>query len=327
MPSPLARSRALLGSVAGIALLSSVLVSTASPTAGAAPATQHTATVASGKSLAGTAGSAPAAKRSARAKHWPGPHNTGPKRKRLPAYRGPCTINSPRTIAGVDATGKCDAILIRAPRVVIKRSILPRVDATAGGRASVSLIRVRVNGGSWSDGAIWGYNITARRVNVTGAQHSFHCASNCVVTDSWLHAQYNPRGESYHNNAFISNGGSRMVVRHNRLACTPLLNSTDGGCTADLSLFGDFDPISDVVVDRNLFMANDSSISYCLYGGHDSAKPYGDNPTRIRVTNNVFQRGDNRKCGVYGPVTSFKQSGAANVWSNNRWSQGGFVQP
>ena len=264
----------------------------------------------------------------ARASHWPGKHNTGvPAGTTLRAYRGPCTITTTRTITAVDATKKCDAILIRAPKVVITKSRLPRVDATADGSASVRLVSDRVVGGHWSDGAIWGYNIRARKVNVTGGQHTFHCADNCTVLDSWLHNQWNPKGGSYHNNGFISNGGRGMLLRHNTLACTPLLNSTDGGCTADLSLFGDFDPISHVTIDHNYFVANNSSISYCLYGGHDPGKPYGSNPTYIKVTDNVFQRGENRKCGVYGPVTSFKSSGVGNVWSGNRWNTGGAVRP
>ena len=231
------------------------------------------------------------------------------------------------TITGVDATGKCGEILVRAPNVVITKSKLPRVDATNGGTASVSLVDDTVLGGQWSDGAIWGYNIQATRVNVTGGQHTFHCADNCTVTDSWLHDQYNPAGQSYHNNAFISNGGSNMVIRHNTLHCTPLLNSTDGGCSGDLSLFGDFDPISHVTIDNNLFKANNSSISYCLYAGWNPGKPYGDNPTYVQVTNNVFERGANSKCGVYGPVTSYKATGTGNTWSNNTWDQGGAVSP
>ena len=59
-------------------------------------------------------------------------------------------------------------------------------------------------------------------MNVTGGQHSFHCADNCTVTDSWLHDQYNPSGQAYHNNAFITNGGQKMVIRHNTLHCTAL---------------------------------------------------------------------------------------------------------
>jgi hypothetical protein len=178
-----------------------------------------------------------------------------------------------------------------------------------------------VQGGSWSDGAVWGYNITVLRANITGGQHSVHCASNCSVTDSWLHDQYNPDGGSYHNNAFISNGGSDMVLRHNTLHCTAILNRTDGGCTADVSLFGDFEPISNVRVEGNLLKANNSSISYCAYGGYQPSKRYPV-ATGIQYVNNVFERGPNGKCGVYGPVTSFQASASGNVWVGNVWDGG-----
>jgi hypothetical protein len=259
---------------------------------------------------------------------WPGPSTTGVRPgTQLRAYDGPCTITSTRTISGVDATQACDALLIRAPDVVIRNSLLPRIDATDGGTSSVRLIDATVRGGQWVGGSIWGYNIDARRVDVTGGQHTFQCNDHCTVTDSWLHDQYNPDGESFHNNAFISNGGTDMVVRHNTLHRTPLLNSTDGGCTADLSLFGDFDPISHVTIDRNLFKANNSSISYCLYAGWNPGKPHGDNPTHVTVTDNVFERGSNRKCGVYGPVTAYKPGGTGNTWSRNTWTDGGAVTP
>ena len=186
--------------------------------------------------------------------------------------------------------------------------------------------RSTVLGRDWVDGAIWGYNITAKKVEVTGGQHSFHCASNCTLIDSWLHSQYNPDGKSFHNNAFLSNGGTDMLIRHNTLHCTAILNNTDGGCTADLSLFGDFDPISRVTVDNNLFKANSSSISYCAYGGHQPSKAYPV-ATQIVFTNNVFERGSNNKCGVYGAVTSFQTSAAGNVWSNNRWTDGSTLNP
>ena len=282
----------------------------------------------SAEAAGSTPSQAAAAPPTARAAHWPGRHNTGiPDGTTLRSYRGPCTITSTRTITAVDATKKCDAFLIRAPRVLITKSRLPRVDATQGGRASVTLVDDTVLGGHWSDGTIWGYNIHARRVNAMGSQHTFHCADRCSVVDSWLHSQWNPSGQSFHNNAFISNGGANMVLRHNTLACTPRLNSNDGGCSGDLSLFGDFDPIRHVTIDHNYFAANNSSISYCLYGGWNPGKPYGDNPTYVQVTDNVFQRGQNRKCGVYGPVTSFKSGAAGNTWSGNRWTDGGAVRP
>ena len=257
---------------------------------------------------------------------WPGPDNTGvPAGTTLTRYTGPCTITSTRTLNAVDATN-CDALLIRAPNVVITNSLTPRIDATAADDASVTITDSTVNAGNWTDGAIWGYNFTATRVEVTGGQHSVHCNDNCTLVDSWLHDQYNPDGESYHNNAFISNGGTNMLIRHNTLHCTAILNSTDGGCTADLSLFGDFDPITHVTVDANLFKANNSSISYCAYGGYSPSKPY---PVAeyIVFTNNVFERGPNRRCGVYGPVTGFQSGATGNLWSGNTWDDGKPLRP
>lgn len=258
---------------------------------------------------------------------WPGPDNTGvPAGTTLTPYTGPCTITSARTISAVDATGACDALVINTTGVVIEKSLVPRVQSIYGdGDSSVTITDSDVRAGATSTGGLWGYNITARRVDVTGGQHSFHCNNNCEVTDSWLHDQHNPDGGSYHNNAFISNGGSNMVVRHNTLHCTAILNSTDGGCTADVSLFGDFDPIDNVTIDNNFLRANNSSISYCAYGGDSDSKPY--TATNVRFTNNVFERGPNRRCGVYGPVTSFDRNAAGNVWTGNVWDSGEAVNP
>lgn len=257
---------------------------------------------------------------------FPDASNTGvPAGTTLTRYPGPCEIRSSVTISGVDASS-CSAILVRARGVVIRNSLLPRIDATEGGSYSVDVADSTVKAGSWSDGAVWGYNITATRLDITGAQHSFHCADNCTVTASWLHDQYNPDGGSYHNNAFITNGGTNMVVRGNTLHCTAILNSTDGGCTANVSLFGDFEPVTRVIVDGNLLKANASSISYCAYGGYQPTKAYKIS-TYIVFTNNVFERGTNRKCGVYGPVTSFQTSATGNVWSNNKWDDGTLLDP
>jgi hypothetical protein len=190
----------------------------------------------------------------------------------------------------------------------------------------VRLTDSEVRAGTWSGGAVWGSHLTLLRVNVTGGQHSVHCSNDCVVEDSWLHDQYNPEGEEFHNNAFLSNGGRNMVVRGSTLHCTAELNDANGGCTGDLSLFGDFGPIRNVTVENNLFKANNSSISYCLYGGHSPSKKYPI-ATGIVITGNVFERGANNKCGVYGPATSFQSSAEGNVWRDNVWDNGGAVSP
>src|SRR5690606_38203267 len=95
-----------------------------------------------------------------------------------------------------------------------------------------------------------------------------------------------------------------------------------GGCTADVSFFGDFSKISDVTVTGNLFKATPGG--YCGTFGYNEGKPYGTSPTGIVVTDNVFEPGSGGKCGYWGPVTGFS-SGEGNKWSGNRWLDGSAI--
>jgi hypothetical protein len=38
-------------------------------------------------------------------------------------------------------------------------------------------------------------------------------------------------------------------------------------------------------------------------------------------------RGDNKKCGAYGPVTNFNATNKGNLWLNNVWEDGTVVHP
>jgi hypothetical protein len=239
-------------------------------------------------------------------------------------YDGPCSIDAVTTLDSVDASA-CSSLDIHVKNVVIKNSLLPLLEVNDP-EGSVNVSDSTVRAGNTSMSAVSGYNIVATRIDATGGQHSFGCESNCTVVDSWLHGQYNPDGESYHNNAFLTNGGSTMVVRHNTLHCTAIVNANDGGCTGDLSLFGDFSPVSDVLVENNLFKANASSISFCAYGGYNPGKPY-PMATHVRFLANVFERGVNSMCGAVGPVTSFLPSATGNQWSGNVWDDGTALAP
>jgi len=261
---------------------------------------------------------------------YPDADNTGvPPDTELAPYTGPCTITETAVLSAVDATGVCLAIVVQAADVLIESSRVPRVESTAtqvDPTFSVEVVDSDVVAGEWIGGAVWGDNLTVRRTDITGGAYSVHCGSGCLVEDSWLHEQFNPDGEAAHNNAFLSNGGSHMVIRHNTLHCTPTLNDTDGGCTADLSLFGDFGPIRDVVVEDNLLKANASSASYCAYLGHAPGKAFPV-ATGVVVTGNVFERGTNDLCGVYGPVTSFDPTACGNEWRDNTWDDGTELVP
>ena len=218
-----------------------------------------------------------------------------------------------------------DALIIHTTGVVIDKSLVPRVDSIYGdGSSSVTITDSDVRAGSGLDGALWGYNITARRVDVTGGQHSFHCNNNCELTDSWLHDQYNPDGGSYHNNAFISNGGHTWCCATTRCTARAILNSTDGGCTADVSLFGDFDPIDDVLVENNFLRANNSSISYCAYGGRRVEALRRDQHPLHQQRLRAWRQPQVRRLR---PGDVVRAGAAGNVWSGNVWDSGEAVNP
>jgi hypothetical protein len=311
------RTRRMTVAVAAATAVIAVIYSTAF--AGGADALTHPTSTPSRARAEGSPRLA--ADHSAVGRHIATRKSTGvPDGYQLRTYSGSCTINHSETIVGVDAT-RCGSLLIDAPNVVIEDSLVPVIDASTDRLHSVTIRRSTVQAGHWEGGGLWGSHILAVRVEVTGGQHSVQCTDDCRIYGSWLHQQWNPSNESFHNNAFISNGGSHMVLRNNRLHCTAILNSNDGGCTADVSLFGDFGTISDVLVDHNLLMANDSSISYCAYGGYSSSKAYPI-ADHIVFTDNIFQRGPNHRCGVFGPVTAFQAKADGNEWSGNHWDDG-----
>src|SRR5262249_34971708 len=151
------------------------------------------------------------------------------------------------------------------------------------------------------------------RSNIHGGETAVHCSENavtCTVLDSWLHGQYLPPDQPWHLGGFQSNGGTNIVIRHNYIVCDHAVNAVDGGCTGDLNLIPDFAAVSHATIDSNYFGANLDG-SYCTYGGEKSTSPY-PHADHVVYTNNVFQRGTNRMCGSYGPVTSFNVGGVGN---------------
>jgi len=255
---------------------------------------------------------------------FPGSNNTGvPVGKRIPTRDREIVAYQPVTMTGM--------IEVRAPDVIIRTSKINGVvylDRSALGSDtwSVTIEDSEVAAGDVIVGAVREGNITIIRSNIHGGQHSVHCGGNCTVTDSWLHGQYvftSPTDS--HNNGFLSNGGSNMTLTHNTLSCdAPNIGSA--GCSGDLSLFGDFSPITDVTIDNNLFTAS-LDTPFCLFAGYQDNKPFGLDVDNIDITNNVFQRGTNNLCGAFGPVTNYLLDGVGtpppnSTWQNNTWDDG-----
>jgi hypothetical protein len=222
----------------------------------------------------------------------------------------------------------CATLNIRAAGVIIRKSMLQGTDVTNSGSSSASFIiedSTVVNGAREQCLCIGDHNFIARRVEVKGGNRSMYCARTCTIEDSWLHGQQlqgAQHGAGLREEQFTT-------ARHNVLVCDyPIVNdATSLGCSADLTGYPDFAPIHDNTIDRNLFLAS-NTVSFCAYGGNTPGKPFSNDPlnaTNQKFTNNVFQRGGNRKCGFYGPITSFAASRAGNVWSGNTWDSGEVV--
>lgn len=297
---------------------------TAAPSSTVAPATstQPVTTPSSATSTPTTVSTTPISSGG-----FPDATNTGvPAGIALTPYTGPMTIKTAGTV--IDSKLITGTLLTQAANVTIKNSkIVGTVDNEAPN--TLSIIDSEVDGGQSDVAAVTQDDVTLLRANIHGARQSITCGDNCSITDSWLHGQYNKPGGAWHVNGYISNGGNNVVIRHNTLACDAKYDApSDGGCTGPAAIFADFDPVYNVTFDRNLFVAGPGA--YCLYAGDDPGKSYAGNAknaTGIVITNNVFQRGSNKKCATYGAVTSYKSSGAGNVFTGNVWDDNTPVQP
>jgi hypothetical protein len=213
-------------------------------------------------------------------------------------------INCPIIILGSDAT--------------IKNSHINGTVHTDGS-GSVLIEDTTINGGSDHSESVGGANITVMQDNIYGDQHEVHCYSDCTVEDSWLHNNYNGLALGWHENGFFNDGGSNFTLIHNSVYCV-------GGCTADITFIPDGN-VSYATVSKNLLVATKYA-GYCLYPSSDPQYKPGI-MTHMVITDNVFQRGANGKCGIFGPVYGWDKptatpdtDGYGNVWSGNVWNNG-----
>jgi len=248
---------------------------------------------------------------------WPGPGNTGvPSGVRLTTYTGPCTIRHSHVVISAKIVN-C-GLTILEPDVTIKDTkIEGTVDTDESG--SVLIENSTINGGSDHSQSIGGANLTVLSDNIYGDQHEVHCYSNCTVENSWLHDNYNGAALGWHENGFFNDGGSGFTIVHNSVYCV-------GGCTGDITLIPDGN-VSNALIKQNLLVATPYA-SYCLYPAADPpAKP--GIMSHIEIEYNVFQRGPNGKCAIYGPVYGWNRpnntpgtDGFGNIWVGNMWNNG-----
>ena len=254
---------------------------------------------------------------------FPGPSNTGvPAATKLTTYNGNCDIRMDNVVLD-SVTINC-SLLIYAKNLTIRNSVVNGYIMTNAAGASVTVQDTTVNGADNYVGVVDGDNVTVIRSNISGGEHSVHCGSNCVVRDSYLHDQWDGTAAGWHQNGFLSNGGSNNTIVHNSVGCV-------GACTADIAFLLN-DNQSHATVDKNLLLAAPNS-AFCSYPGPVSTSKSAISGF-MTWTNNVFQRGANKKCGFYGPIydwvsqtTNPNKEGYQNVWSGNKWDDGRALNP
>ena len=210
-------------------------------------------------------------------------------------------------------------VTILAAGVTISRSLIHGLVEPHDSLQGLTLTDVEIDGSGQPDpqgeAAIGNGDYTCIRCHIHSSGRGANLDRNVRIEDSYLH------GFSYtdgvHQTAIGSNGGSGFTIIHNNLEC-----STDG-CSAALALYGDFFPIEDVLVQRNLF---NTTGSFCTYAGSVEGKPFPVG-TGIRYLDNRFGRKYHPDCGIYGTVTSWGQH-TGNAWQGNQWQDGsGPVNP
>jgi hypothetical protein len=248
---------------------------------------------------------------------WPNADNTGwlAAGATLTAWDGPTFLAANQVIDSRILTGH----IIVASHVKITRcQINGRIDCD-GPNYSLILEDCNVDGGTAQAPAVGYGNLTIRRCNMVGGANTVIGGDNVIIEDSWLHDQYLGPTADDHENGFLSNGGSNITLRHNVIHADEPDNGHDGGVSTNCSLFGDFAPITDVLIENCYFPATPGAYSVSL--GYNPSKPFGANPTNVVFRNNVFEYGPTGNGGFFGPVTSFLDANG-NVFEGNTWEDG-----
>jgi hypothetical protein len=284
---------------------------------------------------------------------FPGPSNTGvPSGTVLSTYTGSCTITVANTI--IDSkTINCSPLGIAAANVQIKNSKLngyPWIDNFPN-PYSFSVTDSEIDGGSGFNEGTGKSNFVLTRVKIHGAHRGAWCEYNCTVQDSYIYGQAvgvlncSTAGCAWHESAVRQGSNSDPTkgqkFLHNTLWCdAPNVDANDpnsptdtSGCSADMTGYGDFAPMQNNTVDKNLFMATPGGT--CAYGGSsgdNGSKPYGNQAMNQVFTNNIFQHGPagdhgTRNCGYYFPISDFSSTRPGAVWTNNKWDDGTALPP
>jgi hypothetical protein len=244
----------------------------------------------------------------------------------LTPYTGPCTIQTPNVVIDKKIVN-CYLRILAKGIVITNSKIVGGVYADYNDNVgSFTITDSLVDAGQTGPGTgIGDAYFTATRVHVTGGSRSINCYANCTVKDSYVNDQYADKTGVNHESGIRIN--THSTLEHNTIGCNAPDIAPDAGCSAAITGYPDFDPVTGNTVDNNLILAG--SGGYCSYGGSTAGKPFSGQTSNIHFTNNIYQRGTEMGaggrgyvCGYWGAITSFDSSAPGAIWSNNLWDDG-----
>jgi hypothetical protein len=166
------------------------------------------------------------------------------------------------------------------------------------------------------------------RCNIFGANNCVNITANTRIVDSYIHHPFLPPGSPDHINPIFHGGGGNVQIIGTTVWAPIPDNEFGGGVTTNLSLFPDFAPVHDVLIEGCRIKPTFGAYGVSL--GWNPGKPFNDDPlngTNIIFRNNVFERGESGVCGALGPVTSWPFGRPGTVWENNVYDDGTPVDP
>lgn len=241
------------------------------------------------------------------------------------------TINGDIEVSGGSGTDPTKPCVTLTDDLIHGRVHTSGDSATGTGPVVITDSEIAITTTSTADwSGVQGGNIYLTRLNIHGfTGDGVHCDGNCFVYDSWVHdaTDYS----TTHYNAFLSNGlnqPSTTVLQHNVWQCNmaKTVSGATGGCSGDVSFFGDFEPIANVTINDNYFVGDTAPItsvsaSFCLYANGSENKKYPTNSNFV-VTNNEFEHGAGGYCGAYKGVIGDWAYNTGDVWSGNTYTDG-----
>lgn len=241
----------------------------------------------------------------------------------LTAYNGPCTITAANTV--IEGKIVNCSLRIRAANVKIRNSLVngsidndsadnPQWNFVVENSDIIAPVNTTAIGESF-------FRVTGS--DIRGGNRGVNCYLNCWIEGNYIH------GNRISGDAHASGvrAGMETTVWGNTITCDVANNASQGGCSADLTMYPDFSPVRDNLITKNRFLPTKGY--FCAYGGWEPSKTqwnnHPQNATNIRYIDNQFDRGPSGRCGAPAGgwvITSVNPNRPGWFWSANHWDNG-----